>query len=77
MILLIKYLKNLKTSLRATIDKQWGGMRPAGRQFDMPGLHLRLLLVIPSVRHQLKTMRRLKINSTGPNLSENLTEIGV
>jgi hypothetical protein len=33
-----KYLKNLKTSLRAAKDKQWGRMRPAGLQFDMPGL---------------------------------------
>ncbi len=31
---------NLKTSLRATKDKQWGRMRPAGRQFDMPGLYV-------------------------------------
>jgi hypothetical protein len=29
---------NLKTSLRAAKDKQWGRMRPAGRQFDMPDL---------------------------------------
>jgi len=24
--------------MRATLNNQWGHMRPAGRQFDMPGL---------------------------------------
>ena len=30
--------KNLKRSLRAALDKRWGRMRPAGRQFDMPAV---------------------------------------
>jgi hypothetical protein len=33
---------NLKTSLRAAKDKQWGRMRPAGHQFDMPALEYNL-----------------------------------
>jgi len=28
-----------KRSLQAAFNKQWGRIRPAGRQFDMPGLN--------------------------------------
>ncbi len=38
--MLIRYLKNLKTSPRAAKDKQWRRMRPAGRQFDMPAVEV-------------------------------------
>ncbi len=31
----------LLISPRAELDKQWGRMRPAGRQFDMPALYAR------------------------------------
>ena len=30
----------LLISLRAALDKQWGRMRPAGHQFDMPAVHV-------------------------------------
>ncbi len=31
---------------RAAKDRQWGRMRPAGRQFDMPVLDLKILRLL-------------------------------
>ncbi len=44
---------SLKTSLRATKDKQWGHMRPTGRQFDMSGLNNNLGRLLPEVHSQI------------------------
>ncbi len=38
MSLNINIFCQIVSSLRAAFYKQWGGMRPADRQFDMPGL---------------------------------------
>ena len=47
--------------MRAALKKQWGHMRPAGRQFDMPALNEH-----PSVRN--KSASQDSLGGWGPTI---------
>jgi hypothetical protein len=51
----------MKRSLRAEKDKQWGRMRPADRQFDVPALEHRFLTVCPEKESCVKEDTKDKI----------------
>jgi len=44
----------IKSHIRAAQNKQSGRMRPAGRQFDMPGLECHEIFELPPTRKHYK-----------------------
>jgi len=57
----------MKIPIRAAQNKQRGRMRPAGRQFDMPDLDLRMALFLRAGRALVKLFRGpVKMTGYGP-----------
>ncbi len=54
-----KVFLNSKRLQRAAKDKQWGRMRPAGRQFDMPGIYYTVFIYTRFIHGWIRVNSRI------------------